>query len=96
MVSSIMKQLPRALADTVMILSSYTGRNRELRKVVVVSMKDNNGATIVTPLELEANDIPGRYKINRITSVFGKTDKKTGKPSNQWFIKQLEAGRLDI
>ena len=75
--SSVMKQLPRALADPVMIFSSYTGRDGELRKVVVVSMKDNNGTTIVTPLELEANNIPGRYKINRITSVFGKTDKKT-------------------
>ena len=94
-----MKQLPRALADPVMIFSSYTGRDGELRKVVVVSMKDNNGTTIVTPLELEANNIPGRYKINRITSVFGKTDKKTEnhqiKSSNQWFIKQLEAGRLE-
>lgn len=49
---SIMKQLPRALADPVMIFSSYTGRDGELRKVVVVSMKDNNGTTIVTPLEL--------------------------------------------
>lgn len=92
---SIMKQLPRALADPVMIFGSYTGRNGESRKVVVVSMKDNNGATIVVPLELEANDIPGKYKINRITSAFGKTDKKTGEPSNQWFIKQLEAGRLE-
>lgn len=69
---------------------------KQLPRALVVSMKDNNGATIVTPLELEANNIPGRYKINRITSVFGKTNKKTGKPSNQWFIKQLEAGRLDI
>lgn len=92
---SIMKQLPRALADPVMIFGSYTGRNGEPRKVVVVSMKDNNGATIVVPLELEANDIPGKYKINRITSAFGKTDKKTGEPSNQWFVKQLEAGRLE-
>lgn len=92
---SIMKQLPRALADPVMIFGSYTGRNGESRKVVVVSMKDNNGATIVVPLELEANDIPGKYKINRITSAFGKTDKKTGEPSNQWFVKQLEAGRLE-
>lgn len=57
---SILKQLPRALADSVMIFSSYTGRDGEIRKVVVMSMKDNNGATIVTPLELEANDIPGR------------------------------------
>lgn len=50
---SIMRQLPRALADPVMIFSSYNGRNGEHRKVVVVSLKDNNGATIIVPMELE-------------------------------------------
>lgn len=92
---SIMRQLPRALADPVMIFSSYNGRNREHRKVVVVSLKDNNGATIIVPMELEVIKLSGGYKINRVTSAYGKTDWTTGEAPNQWFIKQLEAGMLE-
>lgn len=92
---SIMRQLPRALADPVMIFNSYNGRNREHRKVVVVSLKDNNGATIIVPMELEVIKLSGGYKINRVTSAYGKTDWTTGEASNQCFIKQLEAGMLE-
>ena len=92
---SIMRQLPRTLADPVMIFSSYNERNREHRKVVVVSLKDNNGATIIVPMELEVIKLSGGYKINRVTSAYGKTDWTTGEAPNQWFIKQLEAGRLE-
>ena len=78
-----------------MIFSSYNERNREHRKVVVVSLKDNNGATIIVPMELEVIKLSGGYKINRVTSAYGKTDWTTGEAPNQWFIKQLEAGRLE-
>ena len=30
-----------------------------------------------------------------MTSTYGKTDRKTGEPSNEWFKKQLEAGNLE-
>ena len=89
----IMKQIPRALTDPMMIFSTYSGKNGEARKVIVLELKDKNGATIVVPMELE--HMSDGYKVNRMTSTYGKTDRKTGEPSYEWFKKQLEAGNLE-
>lgn len=89
----IMKQIPRALTDPMMIFSTYSGKNGEVRKVIVLELKDKNGATIVIPMELER--MSDGYKVNRMTSTYGKTDRKTGEPSYEWFKKQLEAGNLE-
>lgn len=94
MTPEIMKQLPRALTNPIMIFKSYTGPNGEERRVVVVDLKDNNGATIVVPFELKATNTERRYIVNRITSVYGKTGKKTRAPSYEWFGRQLENGSL--
>ena len=91
--SDIMKQIPRALTDPMMIFSTYSGKNGEVRKVIVLELKDKNGATIVVPMELE--HMSDGYKVNRMTSTYGKTDRKTGAPSYEWFKKQLEAGKLE-
>lgn len=91
--SDIMKQIPRALTDPMMIFSTYSGKNGEVRKVIVLELKDKNGATIVVPMELE--HMSDGYKVNRMTSTYGKTDRKTGAPSYEWFKKQLEAGNLE-
>ena len=89
----IMKQIPRALTDPMMIFSTYSGKNGEVRKVIALELKDKNGATIVVPMELER--MSDGYKVNRMTSTYGKTDRKTGEPSNEWFKKQLVAGNLE-
>lgn len=89
----IMKQIPRALTDPMMIFSTYSGKNREVRKVIVLELKDKNGATIVIPMELERKK--GNYEVNQITSAYGKTDKKTRKTSFVWFQKQLQEGKLE-
>lgn len=89
----IMKQIPRALTDPMMIFSTYSGKNREVRKVIVLELKDENGATIVVPMELE--HMSDGYKVNRMTSTYGKTDRKTREPSYEWFKKQLESGNLE-
>jgi hypothetical protein len=89
----IMKQIPRALTDPMMIFSTYSGKNGEVRKVIVLELKDKNGATIVVPMELER--MSDGYKVNRMTSTYGKTDRKTGEPSYEWFKKQLEAENLE-
>ncbi len=91
--SDIMKQIPRALTDPMMIFSTYSGKNGEVRKVIVLELEDENGATIVVPMELE--HMSDGYKVNRMTSTYGKTDRKTGAPSYEWFKKQLEAGNLE-
>ncbi len=89
----IMKQIPRTLTDPMMIFSTYSWKNGEVRKVIVLELKDKNGATIVVPMELER--MSDGYKVNRMTSTYGKTDRKTGEPSNEWFKKQLVAGNLE-
>ena len=94
MTPEIMKQLPRALTNPIMIFKSYAGPNGEERRVVVVDLKDNNGATIVVPFELKSTNTERRYIVNRITSVYGKTGKKTRAPSYEWFGRQLENGSL--
>lgn len=94
MTPEIMKQLPRALTNPIMIFKSYTGPNGEERRVVVVDLKDNNGATIVVPFELKATNTERRYIVNRIVSVYGKTGKRTRTPSYEWFGRQLENGNL--
>lgn len=94
MTPEIMKQLPRAITNPIMIFKSYTGPNGEERRVVVVDLKDNNGATIVVPFELKATNTERRYIVNRIASVYGKTGKRTRTPSYEWFGRQLENGNL--
>lgn len=93
MTPEIMKQLPRALTDPIMIFKSYTGPNGEERRVVVVDLKDRNGATIVVPFELKVTTRKN-YEINRIASAYGKTKKKSKTPSYEWFIGQLDEGNL--
>lgn len=93
MTPEIMKQLPRALTNPIMIFKSYTGPNGEERRVVVVDLKDRNGATIVVPFELKVTTRKN-YEINRIASAYGKTKKKSKIPSYEWFIGQLNEGNL--
>ena len=93
MTPEIMKQLPRALTNPIMIFKSYAGPNGEERRVVVVALKDSNGVTIVVPFELKVTTRKN-YEINRIASAYGKTKKKSKIPSYEWFIGQLDEGNL--
>ena len=93
MTPEIMKQLSQALTNPIMIFKSYTGPNGEERRVVVVDLKDSNGATIVVPFELKVTTRKN-YEINRIASAYGKTKKKSKIPSYEWFIGQLDEGNL--
>lgn len=93
MTPEIMKQLPRALTNPIMIFKSYTGPNGEERRVVVVDLKDRNGATIVVPFELKVTTRKN-YEINRIASAYGKTKKKSKNPSYEWFNNQLDEENL--
>ena len=71
MTPEIMKQLPRALTNPIMIFKSYAGPNGEERRVVVVALKDSNGVTIVVPFELKVTTRKN-YEINRIASAMGR------------------------
>ena len=92
--ADILKQLPEKLTDPLMIFDTYSGENGEVRKVAVVDLKTKNGATIVVPFELEADNKSKSYVMNEMLSAYGKTDRKTGAPSYKWIEKQLKDGRL--
>lgn len=88
--SEILKKLPKALTDPLMILKAVNNKGFEdkNKKLVVVDMKDNNGATIMVPfiMDVKAN----RYELaNVIESVYGKGREK---PNDQWYIKRLKRG----
>ena len=94
MSADIVKQIPRALTDPLMIFDTYDGKDGAKRKIVALDLKSENGATIVVPFELEVDNKSNKYVMNEIISVYGKTDNKTGEPRYEWFAKQIENGNL--
>lgn len=94
MSADIVKQIPRALTDPLMIFDTYDGKNGAKRKIVALDLKSKNGATIVVPFELEVDNKSNKYVMNEIISAYGKTDDKTGEPRYEWFAKQIENGKL--
>ena len=86
MTPELLKQIPRAMADPMMILDSYAGR-----KIVVLDLKDKQGFTIIVPLELDVER--SWYKVNAIASAYGKGG-ESGTDYN-WFIEHnLKKGRV--
>lgn len=86
MTPELLKQIPRAMADPMMVLDSYSGR-----KIVVLDLKDKQGSTIIVPLELDVER--SWYKVNAITSAYGKGG-ESGTDYN-WFIEHnLKKGRV--
>lgn len=94
MSADIVKQIPRALTDPLMIFDTYDGKDGAKRKIVALDLKSENGATIVVPFELEVDNKSNKYVMNEIISAYGKTDNKTGEPRYEWFAKQIENGNL--
>ena len=88
MTPELLKQVPRALADPMMILNSYAGR-----KVVVLDLKDTNGATVIVPVELDQKRQSQQYEVNILNNAYGKGD---GNGTNyNWFIEHnMKKGRV--
>lgn len=86
MTPELLKQIPRAMANPMMVLDSYGGR-----KVVVLDLKDKQGSTIIVPLELNVER--NRYQVNAINNAYGKGS-ENGTDYN-WFIEHnLKKGRV--
>lgn len=86
MIPDLLKQLPRAFADPIMVLDSYSGR-----KVVVLDLKDAQGSTIIVPLDLDVSR--DRYKVNAINSAYGKGG--ANGTNYNWFIEHnIKKGRV--
>ena len=89
----MLSQLPKALSDPMMVIRSYGGANGEARKVFVLDLKDDNGATMVVPVQLDTNY--GEYKVNRIISYYAKNERASGKPAYGFFKTNIELGNVE-
>lgn len=95
MTPEIVKQIPRALTDPIMIFDAeYSGKKGEKRIIAVLDLKDENGTTIVTPFELKQRNNKKGYEINEMLSAFGKEDKVTKQQATKWYEDNVLAGRL--
>lgn len=95
MTPDIVKQIPRALTDPLMIFEAeYSGKKGENRIIAVLDLKDQNGTTVVTPFELKQKNNKKGYEINEMLSAFGKEDKFTKQQATKWYEDNVSAGRL--
>ena len=85
----ILRQLPRKMADPLMI----TRGNKPDSYVFVIDLKDTNGATIVVPVEINKSVVLGGATADVANSAFGKTVSETDdRPSLRWFNRQAQKG----
>ena len=84
----ILKKLPKAMADPVMILQGNNGKY-----TFVLSVKDKYGATVIVPVELQRVD-PRHGIIDIANTAYGKTKSDNRTPNPQWFARQIEQGKL--
>lgn len=92
----VLKEIPRRIADPIFILKAIDNKGVEdiSSKIVVVDLKDNNGATIMVPFVMEQKT-RDRNKItgNIIKSVYGKAiGKANSHPNDTWYINRLMRG----
>lgn len=86
MTLDIVKQLPQAMVDPIMIVKG----NKPNSYVFVLEVVDNNGATVVVPVEITKQDrLYG--VINVANSAFGRDKGKVNKiPAYNWFINSMK------
>lgn len=83
----VLKQIPRALTDPIMIVDSMTKAGRI---VVVLEVRDEKGINVVIPFELDA--LKDRVRANIITSAYGK--EYDGAVNYDWYLKNIRENRL--
>lgn len=84
----ILKQLPEALRDPMMIFRSKTQPDRI---VVALSLKDSQGVEILVPFALDKPKV--WEQANIITAIYGKDDRH-GRPRYSWYKDSIKDGFL--
>lgn len=95
--SEMLKEIPRRLADPMFILRAInhrTGVEDTSSKIIVIDLKDKNGATIMIPFIMEQQTKDDeKIMSNLIKSVYGRTtDRKTFTPNDAWYLDKLKKG----
>ena len=96
---NILPKIPRAVSDPIAIFASK--QHPENNIVVMTDIKDRDGATVVADFYINAQEygysksrIASIYAKSQLASVYSKNEEWTGKTKNQWFIDQINEGRL--
>lgn len=97
--SDHMKQLPRALADPLMIFNTYNGKSGNPHRVIVVDLKGKTGTNIIVPLELSTQTDKTAGAANIMVSSYEPTyrlEKKGDpkKPKYKYFFNEIDKGKL--
>ena len=89
----MVKKIPAALTDPIAIFKSATEPGR---LVVMLGIKDENGATVVVPVGMDNVDFMGGGALETVTLSYSDYPKvnEANQPDNQWFANEAEAGRL--
>lgn len=90
---ALVKQIPGAMADPIMVLKSE-GKPGQVQDgfVVMFELRDAKGNTINVPVALNVEHYGpnGKYECNDIVSAYGRESSLTGKPYDEWFLKQAQ------
>lgn len=84
----MLEQLPLALTTPIMVFRSATDLDSF---VVMTGLKDAEDRTVIIPIRV--NQSAGRILINHVTSIYGR-EKHAKSGKSEWFVKQVEDGRL--
>ena len=83
----VLKQIPEALADPLMVVSRKTPNHY----MAVVALKDKNKATVVVELEIRPDEKTGAMMVDFATDAYGKTERGNNSvPSYDWFTEQFK------
>ncbi|GHV57288.1 hypothetical protein FACS1894216_21770 [Synergistales bacterium] len=80
---AILKQLPSAIADPVMVLKPNAKATYSNARIVVTGLKDADDKTILVPIHLELQK--NKYDFNLAASMYGKDN-------NGWLIQEIQDG----
>lgn len=95
----LLKRLPRALTDPLMILDTYNGKGGQKRKIIVVELTGKTGSNVIVPLELSTQIRQTGEIANLMISAYEPTyePKKKGeqkKPRYKYFFDKIKEGKL--
>ncbi len=93
MTTDVLKKIPRALTDPVMITYSNSTNDRI---IVILDLKAENEVPVIVPFELEVRK--NAVMANVITSAYTKTKEENGKvrPNYEWVREHAGAGLLYV
>ena len=86
MTEEVLRQIPRALTEPMMIFKSSTVPGR---LVVALNLTDKDGSNVVVPFELAA--VHHHIEMNVITSAYGKGSANQG-INYAWYVNHMNSG----